>query len=182
MRRAPSRGHARRARVRRAAGARYPAAMASVAGGALHEQLKAMRPAGGRARGRRRGGERNEKIAAAAGRTVDDFNAVPVTRAAIDVVYDALAESRASLIPPATLDARKILGAGPIKFLHDKASCYQAIVSEGDLCGFDAIEMAAGKAPDMSHLDAGVCKVIEDLVEAEGAETVEVIRKAVRKA
>lgn len=80
-------------------------------------------------------------------------------------------------------DARKLLGPGPIKFLHDKAPCCQALVAEGDNLGFDGgIEMAAGKAPDMSHLDAGVCKVMEDTVEAEGAETADEIRAAVKKA
>merc|ERR1712032_1636285 len=49
----------------------------------------------------------NEKLAASVGRTVDDFNALPVTRAAIEVVYDALAESRASLIPPDLIDRRR---------------------------------------------------------------------------
>jgi len=86
-------------------------------------------------------------------------------------------------IPKVAKDARKVLGSGPIKFLHDKAPCYQAIVAEGDKCGFDGgIEMAAGKAPDMSHLGAGVCKVIEDSVEAEGAGAADEIRAAVKKA
>jgi len=49
----------------------------------------------------------NEKLAASVGKTVDDFNALPVSRAAVDVVYDALAESRASLIPPTLIDSRK---------------------------------------------------------------------------
>ena len=53
-------------------------------------------------------------------------------------------------------DARKLLRPGPIHLEHNKAPVYQCIVREGDLCGFDAITIAAGKAPDMSLLDAGV--------------------------
>jgi len=49
----------------------------------------------------------NEKLAASVGRTVDDFNSLPVSRAAVEVVYDALAESRASLIPPDKIDERR---------------------------------------------------------------------------
>lgn len=49
----------------------------------------------------------NEKLAASVGRSVADFNALPVSRAAVDVVYDALAESKASLIPPEKIDERR---------------------------------------------------------------------------
>ena len=51
---------------------------------------------------------------------------------------------------------------GPITSLHDKAPCYQSVVGEKAFCGFDDIELtlAAGKAPDMSHLDAGVCPLM----------------------
>ena len=35
--------------------------------------------------------------------------------------------------------------------------CYKSLIAEqkqtGESCGFDSIEMSAGKAPDMSHLD-----------------------------
>ena len=80
-------------------------------------------------------------------------------------------------------DARKKLGPGPISFLHDKASCYEALAKDGTLEGvFDEVEVAAGKAPDMSHLDAGVCPFIERAVEAEGAETPDEIRAAAKKA
>ena len=58
--------------------------------------------------------------------------------------------------------------SAPLSLVHLKASL--------------PIEMAAGKAPDMSHLDAGVCKVMEDAVEDAGAETAEEIRAAVKKA
>jgi len=48
--------------------------------------------------------------------------------------------------------------------------------------GFDKIELAAGKAPDMSHLDAGVCPFMEKAVNEKGAETEQEIRAAVKKA
>eukprot|EP00962_Isochrysis_galbana_P036861 scaffold12822_cov112-Isochrysis_galbana.AAC.1 len=52
-----------------------------------------------------------------------------------------------------------------MKFLHDKASCYAALEKDGTLRDFfDSVDVAAGKAPDMSHLDledldldAGIC-------------------------
>ena len=54
-------------------------------------------------------------------------------------------------------DARKKLGPGKITFLHDKAPPYQAILHDNELASaphFDGgLRMAAGKAPDMSHLD-----------------------------
>merc|ERR1711920_937937 len=49
----------------------------------------------------------NEKLAASVGRTTADFNELPVSRAAIDVVYDALAESKASLIQPELINERR---------------------------------------------------------------------------
>ena len=42
--------------------------------------------------------------------------------------------------------------------------------------------MAAGKAPDTSHLDAGVCPFIEREVEEAGAQTADEIRAAVAAA
>jgi hypothetical protein len=49
-------------------------------------------------------------------------------------------------------DARKLLGRrAHITFLHDNASCYGALAKDGTLDGhFDLVEVAAGKAPDMS--------------------------------
>jgi len=49
---------------------------------------------------------RNEALAASVGLTVDDFNSLPVSRDACDVFYDALAESRSTLIPYGTIDSR----------------------------------------------------------------------------
>ena len=49
-------------------------------------------------------------------------------------------------------------------------------------CGFDDLEMAAGKAPDMSHLDAGICPFIEREVEEAGATTSAEILAAVAAA
>ena len=42
--------------------------------------------------------------------------------------------------------------------------------------------MAAGKAPDMSHLDAAVCPFMEREVEDSGAQTLPQIREAVKRA
>ena len=43
--------------------------------------------------------------------------------------------------------------------LHDKASCFKALVSDGMLNDTfkGGVEMAAGKAPDMTQLDAAFC-------------------------
>ena len=49
----------------------------------------------------------DEKLAASVGLTVADFEDIPVTDAACNVVYDALAESRSGLIPYAVADARR---------------------------------------------------------------------------
>ena len=49
----------------------------------------------------------NEKLAASVGLTVDDFNTLPVTKDACEVLYDALAESKSTLIPYSVLDARR---------------------------------------------------------------------------
>ena len=49
----------------------------------------------------------NEALATSVGLTVDDFNRLPVTRAACEVLYDGLAESRSTLIPYGVLDARR---------------------------------------------------------------------------
>lgn len=49
----------------------------------------------------------NEKLAASVGLTVEDFQKLPVSKAACNILYDALAESRSGLIPYATVDARR---------------------------------------------------------------------------
>ena len=73
-----------------------------------------------------------------------------------------------------------------ITFLHDKAPPYQGLVNEvekkGFVTGFDKIELAAGKAPDMSQLDAGLCPFMEREVNEAGAETADEIRDAMAKA
>jgi len=77
---------------------------------------------------------------------------------------------------------RDKLGPGKIYFVHNKAPCYMDVVSGGDLCGFDELEVAAGKAPDMSHLDATICPFMERGVKKAGATTTNEIRKAVKRA
>ena len=79
-------------------------------------------------------------------------------------------------------DARKVLGPGPIGFLHDRAPAYQAAAKDEHVRAAFAggVELAAGKAPDMSHLDAGVCKLMENAVEKEGAQSANEIRAVVQ--
>ena len=50
---------------------------------------------------------KNERLAASVGLTVEDFAGLPVTPAACNVVYDALAESRSGLIPYEVCDQRR---------------------------------------------------------------------------
>jgi len=49
----------------------------------------------------------NERLAASLGMTCDDFNALPVTTAAANVVFDALVESKSSLLQYALADKRR---------------------------------------------------------------------------
>ena len=80
-------------------------------------------------------------------------------------------------------DARKVLGPGPIKFLHDRAPAYQGVAKDEQLqAAFSGgVELVAGKAPDLSHLDAGVCKTMEQYVDRAGALTADEIRTAVQR-
>ena len=50
---------------------------------------------------------KNEALAAAFGRTVEDFEAMPVSRVAVDVVFDALVESKSGLLKPELCNARR---------------------------------------------------------------------------
>tara|TARA_B100000513_G_scaffold149187_1_gene69559 strand:- start:33 stop:329 length:297 start_codon:yes stop_codon:yes gene_type:complete len=77
-------------------------------------------------------------------------------------------------------DARKKLGPGKISFLHDKARPYLPLVKDEELSNLfeGGVQLAAGKAPDMSHvLDAGVCPFMEREVEKAGALTPNAICK-----
>ena len=49
----------------------------------------------------------NAELAKSIGLAVEDFEHLPVTRAACEILYDGLAESKSTLIPYAVLDARK---------------------------------------------------------------------------
>ena len=49
----------------------------------------------------------NEKLAQAMGKPVSYFQSMPVSREALDVVYDALAQSKASLVAASQVDARR---------------------------------------------------------------------------
>lgn len=80
--------------------------------------------------------------------------------------------------------AVKVLGPGPIDVEFDKAGAHKALVADGDIekiFGGKAY-LAAGKAPDMSPLDAGACPYLERVVEQEGAQTKQEIRAAVKRA
>ena len=48
----------------------------------------------------------NEKLAASVGKTVEEMNAMPVSTVATEVVFDAIAQSKSSLIPEKTVDQR----------------------------------------------------------------------------
>jgi len=50
---------------------------------------------------------KNEKLAASVGKTVAEMNSMPVSETAMGIVYDALAQSRSSLIPLAKVDERR---------------------------------------------------------------------------
>ena len=80
-------------------------------------------------------------------------------------------------------DARAKLGRGPIRFLHEQAPAYQGVAKDKQLQAAFAggVEIAAGRAPDLSHLDAGVCKTMEQAVEREGASTADEIREVVQR-
>mmetsp|Transcript_44233 Transcript_44233/g.116240 ORF Transcript_44233/g.116240 Transcript_44233/m.116240 type:complete len:351 (-) Transcript_44233:198-1250(-) len=49
----------------------------------------------------------NERLAASFDKSVKEMNAMPVSKAAIDVVFDALAESKSGLLKPEVVDERR---------------------------------------------------------------------------
>ena len=49
----------------------------------------------------------NEALASSVGLTVEDFEGLPVTRSACNILFDGLAESRSGLIPYDVMDARR---------------------------------------------------------------------------
>lgn len=65
------------------------------------------------------------KLAASFGKSVDDFNAMTVSKESIDIVYDALAESKSSLLPAATIDARRA------NWMDDNGSINEGALSFG---------------------------------------------------
>jgi len=72
---------------------------------------------------------RNEALAASVGLTVEDFQDLPVSKDACEVLYDALAESRSTLIPYTVLDSRikAMVGSGAFdetafRFGHAKST------------------------------------------------------------
>ena len=49
----------------------------------------------------------NAQLAASFGKSIEEFENMPISSAAVDIVYDALAESKSSLIKPEAVDARR---------------------------------------------------------------------------
>jgi len=68
----------------------------------------------------------NAKLAESVGMTVEDFAGLEVTKAACNVVYDALAESRSGLIPYATIDQRR-------KALLDESGAFNEVAFRAGL-------------------------------------------------
>lgn len=64
---------------------------------------------------------KDEKLAASVGKTVEEMNAMPVSKIASDVLYDALAQSKSSLIPQKVLDQRRASLIGPDGGLNEGA-------------------------------------------------------------
>ena len=55
----------------------------------------------------------NERLAASVGKSAAEFNAAPVSEAAVNVVFDALAESKNGLVAYAVIDERRAAWLGP---------------------------------------------------------------------
>jgi len=64
---------------------------------------------------------KNEKLAASYGKTVEEFNAMPVNPIAANIVYDALAQSKTGLLPQDTVDKRRSSWMTPEGGLDDGA-------------------------------------------------------------
>mmetsp|Transcript_23071 Transcript_23071/g.72504 ORF Transcript_23071/g.72504 Transcript_23071/m.72504 type:complete len:167 (-) Transcript_23071:694-1194(-) len=56
---------------------------------------------------------RDERLAAWAGKSVREMNAMPVSRAAVEIVFDSLTQSKSSLVPEKVMDERRarLIGA-----------------------------------------------------------------------
>jgi len=71
----------------------------------------------------------NAALAASVGKTIEDFEAVPVSRAAVNVVFDALVESKSGLIEPDLCDKRKsqiVLADGTFNELAFRFGLYKS--------------------------------------------------------
>lgn len=68
-------------------------------------------------------------LAASVGMSCADFDAIEVTQSACNIVYDALAESKSSLVPYAVTDARRtgwVTESGELNELNFRAGLYKA--------------------------------------------------------
>jgi len=71
----------------------------------------------------------NAKLAAAVGKTVEDFESLPVSTVAADIVFDALVESKSGLLNPDELNKRRnlIIGTdGTFNELNFRLGLYKA--------------------------------------------------------
>lgn len=71
----------------------------------------------------------DEKLAASVGLTCEDFNTLPVSMAACNIVYDAMAESRSGLIPYKDADARRaswVMEDGSVDLGKFKSGLYKS--------------------------------------------------------
>jgi hypothetical protein len=80
----------------------------------------------------------NERLAASVGKSAAEFNAAPISEAAVNVVFDALAESKNSLVAYAVVDKRRAAWLSPdggfdVGAYSSSLAKAQAIVSASSL-------------------------------------------------
>ena len=80
----------------------------------------------------------NERLAASVGKSAAEFNAAPISEAAVNVVFDALAESKNSLVAYAVVDERRAAWLSPdggfdVGAYSSSLAKAQAIVSASSL-------------------------------------------------
>jgi len=121
---------------------------------------------------------RDAKLAASVGKTVEEFNAMPPPSIShCNLVYDALAESKSGLIPPAVVDQRRLsllTSDGGLDDLAFALGLYKArfvvilswfLFGKGQILGFvifvkvfilDALNLGDKLAVPQGLLDAGI--------------------------
>lgn len=76
----------------------------------------------------------NARLAASLGRSVADFEQEPVSKAALDVVYDALAESKSSMLPAAVVDRRRTQWLDEAGGINEAALAFGLLKSRAIVC------------------------------------------------